>query len=100
MSKRLGIVNSADLENWNAEPSPFDKETWDVCNQVRVICTVNNACGLLPTKKQKEIAQLIASAPDLLAAGKELLENEPFGVTPYFDEALRKIETAIVKAES
>lgn len=43
-------------------------------------------------------ARLIAAAPDLLAACEELIENEPFGITPYFDEALRKVEATIAKA--
>ena len=35
---------------------------------------------------------------ELRTACKELLENEPYGITPYFDEALRKIEAALAKS--
>ncbi len=49
-------------KKWTAKPSPYNEGAWDVCNQMRVICTVNNACGLLPTKEQEKIAHLIAAA--------------------------------------
>ena len=48
--------------------------------------------------KCEELVRRWNSQPDLLEACKELLENEPHGITPYFDKALRKMEAAIEKA--
>ena len=53
------------------------------------IASLLEACDIIDTAE--------AIKKDLLEACEELIENEPFGVTPYFDEALRKVEAAIAK---
>jgi hypothetical protein len=53
--------------------------------------------AILPQKQAKYIFTILNSHDALLAACKELLENEPYGITPYFDEALRKIEQVLEK---
>jgi len=72
-----------------------DIESGCVVSDAGMICDV----GFVNVHPEAN-ARLIAAAPDLLAACKELIENEPFGITPYFDEALRKVEDAIAKAQS
>ncbi len=56
-----------------------------------------NGC-ILFGKDSEEHARLIAAAPELLAACKAIIENEPKGITPYFDEAIELAEQAIDKA--
>ena len=79
--------------------SEFTKGEWRydkagcVVSDAGMICDV----GFMNVDPEAN-GHLIAAAPDLLEACKELIENEPFGVTPYFDKALRKVETAIEKA--
>ena len=64
----------------------------------RLICrTADN--GKLPYEF-KANARLIAAAPDLLKACKAIIENEPKGITPYFDESIELAEQAIAKATS
>ncbi len=36
----------------------------------------------------------------LLEACKAMVKDEPFGITPYFDEAMEKVKQAIAQAEA
>lgn len=69
------------------------------------ICDCNVHKVILETDKELSLeeaeanARLIAAAPDLLEACEEVIKNELHGITPYFDEAIRKVEAAISKAK-
>ena len=67
--------------------------------EIAIICIKPDTSHLYKPERMEANANLISAAPDFLQACKELIENEPHGVTPYFDEALRKVEAAIAKAE-
>jgi len=49
-------------------------------------------------EERKKIKDLRQQRDNLRKIGKEIIENEPFGITPYWDEALRKLETEIADA--
>ena len=83
-----------------AHGGPEDSDAFPGQRKICDICDWN-------TERGRTNAHLIVSAPilkqqrdALLAACMELIENEPFGITPYFDKALRKVEAAIAKAKA
>ncbi len=87
------------------------EDTWDyskkedmthgiaITSDGAVFATVDGADAEAEANARR-ICQCVNCHDALLAACKEIISNEPFGITPYFDKTLRKVEQAIAQAES